>query len=48
MFEIPFTIINTFSNFLRDVRLMAKGKFSEAVVVVDKTRKKVYMCVLGT
>ena len=25
LFEIPFNIINTFSNFLRDFRLVAKG-----------------------
>ena len=34
-------IINTFSNFLRDFCLMVK----EAVVVVDKTQKRVFMCV---
>ena len=34
-------IINTFSNFLRDFRLMVK----EAIVVVDKTQKRMFMCV---
>ena len=37
MFEIHFNIINFLSNFIHDFCLMAKGQFSEAVVVVDKT-----------
>ena len=48
MFEIHFNIINTFYNFSRHFQLMAQGYFSEAVVVVDKTRKKLHMCVFGT
>ena len=43
LFEIQFNIINTFSNFIRDFRLVVKGWFSEAVVVVDKIRKKGYV-----
>ena len=43
-----FDIINTFSKFLHDICLIAKGQFSEAVVVVDKTRKRMYMWVFGS
>ena len=40
LFEIHFKIITTFSNFTRDFRSVAKYQFSEAVVVVDKMRKR--------
>ena len=38
LFEIHFKIMTTFSNFIHDFRLVAKGQFSEAVEVVNKTR----------
>ena len=38
LFKIHFNIINTFSKFICDFRLVAKALFSEAVVVVAKTR----------
>ena len=37
------TLLTLFLTFLRNFRLVAK----EAVVVVDKTRARVYMCVFG-
>ena len=40
LFEMHFQIITTFSNFIRDFRLVAKYQFSGAVVVVDKNPKE--------
>ena len=48
LFEIHFSVITTFSNFIRNLRLVVKYQFSDAVVVVDKTRKKGYIYVFGT
>ena len=43
LFEIHFTVINTSFNFIYDFRLVAKYQFSEAVVLVNKTRKRGYI-----